>query len=113
MFGVCTWIGVLHHKAGRRSAGVGIRSLLSSAARLVRGPGGTTIVPYVYNLFEALHLWCYFVARGLPGVILAGGLLHDREVVVPSLLQPRSQERFPLSVFKGMNTDSLRYFTLP
>src|SRR4051794_18795610 len=24
LFGVCTWIGVLHHKAGRRSAGVGI-----------------------------------------------------------------------------------------
>jgi hypothetical protein len=114
LFGVCTWIGVLHHKAGRRSAGVGIRSRLSSAARLVRGPGGTSIVPYVYNLFEALHLWCYFVAGGLPGVILAGGgLLHDREVVVLSLRQPRSQERFPLSVFKGMNTDSLRYFTSP
>ena len=114
MFGVCTWIGVLHHKAGRRSAGVGIRSRLPSAARLVRSPGGTSIVPYVYNLFEALHLWCYFVARGLPGVILAGGgLLHDREVVVLSLRQPRSQERFPLSVFKDMNSDSLRYFTSP
>src|ERR1041385_8943266 len=37
LFGVCTWIGVLHHKAGRRSVGVGIRSRLSSAARLVRG----------------------------------------------------------------------------
>src|ERR1043165_2012480 len=85
LFGVCTWTGVLHHKAGRRSTGVGIRSRLSSAACLVRGPGGTSIVPYVYNLFEALHLWCYFVAAGLPGVILAGGgLLHDREVVVPS-----------------------------
>ena len=106
LFGVCTWIGVLHHKAVRRYAGVGIRSRLSSAARLVRGPGGTSIVPYVYNLFAALHLWCYFIAGGLPGVILAGGgLLHDREVVVPSLRQPRSQERFPLSVFKGMNTD--------
>src|SRR3954467_13695516 len=103
LFVVCTWIGVLHHKAGRRS----------SAARLVRGPGGTSIVPYVYNIFEALHLWCYFVAGGLPGVILAGGLLHDRKVVVPSLRQPRSQERFPLPVFKGMNTDSLRYFTSP
>src|SRR3954471_14621550 len=114
LFGVCTWIGVLHHKAGRRSSGVGIRSCLSFAARLVRGPGGTSIVPYVYNLFEALHLWCYFVAGGLPGVILAcGGLLHDREVVVPSLPQSRSQERFPLSVFKGMNSDSLRYFTSP
>ena len=114
LFGVCTWIGVLHHKAGRRSAGVGIRSRLSSAARLVRGLGGTWILPYKCNLFEALHLWCYFVAGGLPGVILAGGgLLHDREVVVPSLCQPRSQERFPLSVFKGMNTDSLRYFTSP
>ena len=32
---------------GRRSAGVGIRIHLSSAARLVRGPGGTSIVPYV------------------------------------------------------------------
>src|SRR4051812_15013484 len=62
LFGVCTWTGVLHHKAGRRSAGVGIRIHLSSAARLVRGPGGTSIVPYVYNLFEALHLWCYFIA---------------------------------------------------
>src|SRR4051812_7320956 len=114
LFGVCTRIGVLHHKAGRRSAGVGIRSRLSSAARLVRGPGGTSIVPYVYNLFEALHLWCYFVAGGLPGVILTGGgLQHDREVVVMSLCQPRSQERFPLSVFKGMNTDSLRYLTSP
>src|ERR1044071_4791398 len=110
LFGVCTWIEILHHKAGRRSAGVGIRSRLSSAARLVRGPGGTSIVPYVYNLFEALHLWCYFVAGGLPGVFFAGGLLHDREVVVLSLRQPRSQECFPLSVFKGMNTDSLRYF---
>ena len=69
---------------------------------------------YVYNLFEALHLWCDFVVGGLPGIILAGGgLLHDREVVVPSLRQPRSQERFPLLVFKGMNTDSLRYFTSP
>src|SRR3954468_11069290 len=114
LFGVCTWIGVLHHKAGRRSAGVGILSRLSFATRLVRGPGGTSIVPYVYNLFEALHMWCYFVAGGLPGVILAGGgLLHDREVVAPSLRQPRSQERFPLSVFKGMNSDSLRYFTSP
>src|ERR1043165_398958 len=114
LFGVCTWIGVLHHKEGRRSAGVGILSRLSSAARLVRGPGGTSIVPYVYNLFEALHLWCYFVAGGLPGVILTGGgLLHDREVVVPSLRQPRLQECFPLPVFKGMNTDSLRYFTAP
>src|SRR3954467_337969 len=64
LFGVCTRIGVLHHKAGCRSAGVGIRSRLSSAARLVRGPGGTSIVPYVYNLFEALNLWCYFVAGG-------------------------------------------------
>src|ERR1041385_811878 len=53
LFGVCTRIGVLHHKAGRLSAGVGIHSRLSSAARLVRGPGGTSIVPYVYNLFEA------------------------------------------------------------
>src|SRR3954470_21909146 len=114
LFGVCTRIGVLHHKAGRRSAGVGIRSRLSSAARLVRSPGGTSIVPYVYNPFEALHLWCCFVAGGLPGVILAGGgLLHDREVVVLSLRQPRSKERFPLSVFKGMNTDSLRYLTSP
>src|ERR1041384_4345297 len=111
LFGVCTWIGVLHHKAGRRSAGVRIRSRLSSAARLVRGPGGTSIAPYVYNLFEALHLWCYFIAGGLPGVILAGGLLHDREVIVSILRQPRSQERFPLLVFKGMNIDSLRYFT--
>ena len=113
LFGVCTWIGVLHHKAGRRSAGVGIRSRLSSAARLVRGPGGTSIVPYVYNLFEALHLWCYFIAGGSRGVFFAGGLLHDKEVVVLSLRQPRSQERFPLLVFKGMSTDSLRYFTLP
>src|ERR1041384_5987059 len=114
LFGVCTWIGVLHHKAGRCSAGVGIRSRLSSANRLVRGLGGTSIVPYVYNLFEPLNLWFYFGAGGLPGVILAGGgLLHDREVVVPSLRQPRSQERFPLSVFKGMNTDSLCYFTSP
>ena len=61
---------------------------------------------YVYNLFEALHLWCYFIAGGSPGVILAGGLLHDMEVLVPSLRQPRSQEHFPLLVFKGMNTDS-------
>src|SRR4051812_35155199 len=91
LFGVCTRIGVLHHKTGPRSAGVGIRSRLSSAARLVRSPGGTSIVPYVYNPFEALHLWCCFVAGGLPGVILAGGgLLHDREVVVLSLRQPRS-----------------------
>src|ERR1044072_1988839 len=74
LFGVCTWIGVLHHKAGRRSTGVGIRSRLSSAARLVRGPGGTSIVPYVYNLFEALHLWCYFIAGDSPGVFFAGGL---------------------------------------
>src|ERR1044071_2639622 len=94
LFGVCTWIGVLHHKAGRRSAGVGIRSRLSSAARLVWGPGGTSIVPYVYNIFEALHLWCYFIAGGQPRVILAGGLLHDTEVVVPSPCQPRSQECF-------------------
>ena len=113
LFGVCTWIGVLHHKADRRSAGGGIRSCLSSAALLVRGPGGTSIVPYVYNLFEALHLWCYFIAGGLSRVILAAGLLHNREVVVLSLRQPRSQERFPLSIFKGMNTDSLRYFTSP
>src|ERR1041385_6459039 len=91
LFGVCTWTGVLHHKAGRRSAGVGIRIHLSSVARLVRGPGGTSIVPSVYNLFEALRLWCYFIVGGQPGVILAGGLLHDREVVVPSLRQPRSQ----------------------
>src|SRR4051812_41098299 len=97
--------------AGRRSAGVGIRIRLSSAARLVRGPEGTSIVLYVYNLFEALHLWCYFIAGGQPGVSIVGGLLHDREVVVLSLRQPRSQERFPLSVFKVMNTDSLRYFT--
>src|SRR3954469_145391 len=110
LFGVCTLTGVLHHKAGRCSAGVGIQSRLSSAARLVRGPGGTSIVPYVYNLFEALHLWCYFIAGGLPGVIIAGGLLHDMEVVVRSLCQPRSQERFPLPVFKGMNIDSVRYF---
>ena len=47
LLGVCTWIGVLHRKAGRRSAGVGIRSSISSAALLVRGPGGTSIVPYV------------------------------------------------------------------
>src|SRR3954465_39559 len=65
LFGVYTWIGVLHHKAGRRSAGVRIRSHLSSAARLVRGPGGTSIVPYVYNLFKELQLWCYFIAGGL------------------------------------------------
>src|SRR3954468_21327893 len=74
LFGVCTWIGVLHHKAGRRSARFGIRFRLSSAASLVRGPGGSSIVPYVYNLFQALHLWCYFIAGGQPGVILAGGL---------------------------------------
>src|SRR3954468_17548533 len=42
--------------AGRRSAGVGIRICLSSAARLVRGPEGTSIVLYVYNLFE--HYTC-------------------------------------------------------
>ena len=113
LFGVCTWTGVLHHKEGRRSAGVGIRIRRSFAAHLVRGPGGTSIVLYVYNLFEALHLWCYFIAGGQPGDILAGGLLHDREVVVPSLRQPCSQEHFPLSAFKGMNTDSLRYFTSP
>src|SRR4051812_21307089 len=113
LFGVCTWIGVLHHKAGGRSAGVGIRICISSAARLVRGPGGTSIVPYVYNLIEALHLWCYFIAGGQPGVSIAGGLQHDREVVVLSLRLPRSQERFPLSVFKGMNSDSFRYFTSP
>src|SRR4051812_6198097 len=107
LFGVCTWIGVLHHKAGRRSAGVGIRSRLYFPARLVRGPGGTSIVPYVYNLFEALHLWCYFVAGGLPGVILVGGgLLHDREVVVQSLRQPLSQERFPLF---GLQRYELRF----
>src|ERR1041385_3721028 len=29
LFGVCTWIGVLHNKEGRRSAVVGIRSRLS------------------------------------------------------------------------------------
>ena len=113
LFGVYTWIGVLHHKAGRRSAGVGIRSRLSSAARLVRGPKGTSIVPYVYNIFEELHLWCYFIAGGQPGVSIAGGLQHDKEVRGLSLYQPRSQERFPLSVFKGMNTDSLHYFTSP
>src|SRR3954470_11026322 len=114
LFGVCTRIGVLHHKAGRRSAGVGIRIRLLSAARLVRSPEGTSVALYVCNLFEALHLWCYFVAGGLPGVILAGGgLLQDREFVVRSLRQPCSQERFPLSVFKGMNSDSLRYFTSP
>src|SRR4051812_9251330 len=114
LFGVCNWTGVLHHKAGHLSVGFGVRIHLSSAARLVRGPGGISIVPYVYNLFEALHLWCYFIVGGQPGVILAGGgLLHDREVIVLSLCQPRSQERFPLSVFKGMNTDSLRYFTSP
>src|SRR3954469_22263202 len=111
LFGVCTWFGVLHHKAGRRSAGVGIRINLSSTARLVQGPGGTSIVSYVYNLFEALHLWCYFIVGGQLGVSIACGLLHDREVVVLSLHHPHSQERFPLSVFKGMNTDSLRYFT--
>ena len=44
--------------AGRRSAGVGMRIRLSSTARLVQGPEGTSIVLYVYNLFEALHLWC-------------------------------------------------------
>src|SRR4051812_42574787 len=86
--------------AGRRFAGVGIQTRLSSASRLVRAPKGTSIVLYVYNLFEALHLWCYFIAGGQPGVSIAGGILHDREVLVPSLRQPRSQERFPLSVFK-------------
>ena len=85
--------------------------MTSSDARLVRGPEGTSIVLYVYNLFEALHLWCYFIARGLPGVSIAGGLLHDREVVVPSVRQPRSQERFSLLDFKDMNSDSLRYIT--
>src|SRR3954470_23924205 len=53
--------------AGRRSAGVGIRIRLSYVARLVRGPEGTSIVSYVYNLFEALHMWCYFIAGGQPG----------------------------------------------
>ena len=99
--------------AGRRSVGVRIRIRLSSAARLVRGPEGTSIVPYVYNLFEALHLWCYFIAGGQSGVSIAGGLQHVREVVVLSLRQPRSQECFPLSIFKAMNSDSLRYFTSP
>src|ERR1043165_5268045 len=42
-------------KAGCRSTGVGIRIRLSYAARLVQGPEGTSIVLYVYNLFEALH----------------------------------------------------------
>src|SRR4051812_36763608 len=48
--------------AGLRSARVGIRIRLSSVACLIQGPEGTSIVPYVYNLFEALHLWCYFIA---------------------------------------------------
>ena len=52
----------------------------------------------MYNLFEVLHLWRYFIAGVQPGVILAGGLLHDREVVVPSLLQPCLQERFPFDL---------------
>ena len=71
--------------AGHRSAEVGIRICLSSVARLVRGPEGTSIVLYVYNLFEALHLWRYFIAGGQPGVSIAGGLQHDTKVVVPSL----------------------------
>ena len=62
--------------SGHRSAGVGIRIRLSSAARLVWGPEGTSIVPYVYNLFEALHLWCYFIAGGQPVVSITGGLLQ-------------------------------------
>ena len=98
---------------GLRFAGVGIRIRLSFAARLVRGPEGTSIVLYVYNLFEALHLWRYFIAGGQPGVSIVGGLQHVREVIVPSLRQTRSQECFPLSVFKGMNSDSLCYFTSP
>ena len=113
LFGVCTWFGVLHHKAGHRSAGVRIRIRLSFAARLVRGSGGTSIVPYMYNLFEALNLWCYFIAGGQLGVSVAGGLQHDREVVVPSLRQPCLQECFPLLVFKCMNSDSLCYFMSP
>src|SRR4051812_25335604 len=48
------------------STGVGIRICLSSAARLVRGPEGTSIVLYVYNLFKALQLWCYFIVGGQP-----------------------------------------------
>src|SRR4051812_8726775 len=53
---------------GHHFAGVGIRIHLSSATRLVRGPEGTSIVLRVYNLFEALHLWCYFIVGGQPGV---------------------------------------------
>ena len=56
-----------------------------SVARLVRILEGTMVALYVCNLLEALHLWCYFIAGGQPGVSIAGDLLHDREVIVLTL----------------------------
>ena len=99
--------------AGCRFAGVGIRIRLSSAARLVRARREHRL--YCTCIISSTHYTCgatssLEVNRESPSPMI---FLHEREVVVLSLCQPRSQERFPLSVFKGMNTDSLRYFTSP
>jgi hypothetical protein len=63
-------------------------------------PGGTSVAPYVCN--PARHYTC--------GATSSSEVLqHDREVVGSESTPTTFEERFPLSVFKGMNTDSFRY----
>ena len=63
-------------------------------------PGGTSVASYVCN--PARHYTC--------GATSSSEVLqHDREVVGSESTPTTFEERFPLSVFKGMNTDSFRY----
>src|ERR1041384_3377650 len=63
-------------------------------------PGGTSVAPYVCN--PARHYTC-----GATSSLEV--LQHDREVVGSESTPTTFEERFPISVFKGMNTDSFRY----
>ena len=63
-------------------------------------PGGTSVAPYVCN--PARHYTCGATS-------LSEVLQHDREVVGSESTPTTFEERFPLSVFKGMNTDSFCY----
>src|ERR1041385_4093397 len=63
-------------------------------------PEGTSVAPYVCN--PARHYTC--------GATSSSEVLqHDREVVGSESTPTTFEERFPLSVFKCMNTDSFRY----